>query len=302
MQFRTEVGIERHPAIRLSHGKGAIALLGSCFADNIAERLRTDLFDVVANPFGTLYNPLSVLRHLQGKEFTADDIFEDADGVFHSWHHGSALSAPTAEDLLRRINAAAADFRLKLQSAQALFVTYGTSQIFTLKSASVAVANCHKAHPSLFCRRRLSVDETADIVRRTVEAVAPLPVVFTVSPVRYIAPSLHDSQLAKATLLLGIEAARAQYFPAYEAVTDDLRDYRFYADDLIHPSKMAADYVYGLFAQTYFDPADAPCLALCRKYSALAAHRPIIASRADEHARRLEEMKQTLADNYGIHP
>ena len=303
MQFRTELRADDLPEgiCRLSHRGGPIVLLGSCFADNIAERLRADLFSVVSNPFGTLYNPVSILRHLLPQPFTREDIVQSPDGLYYSWHHSSAFSAATPDELLERINRQARDFREALKQAQALFVTYGTSQVWTLEGGQT-VANCHKMHPSMFRTRMLSVDETADIVRRTIDAVAPLPVVFTVSPVRYISPSLHSSQLAKATLLLALDKADAQYFPAYEALTDDLRDYRFYGDDLVHPSKMAVDYIYKLFGKTFFDPADAECLNLCRKYVRLADHRPIVKALADEHAARVRQLKQTLADKYGIEP
>ena len=305
MQFRTELRADDLPEgiCRLSHRGGPIVLLGSCFADNIAERLRADLFNVVSNPFGTLYNPVSILRHLLPRPYIPGDIVRAPDGLYYSWDHSSAFSAATRQELLERINREDRDFRETLKQAQALFVTYGTAMVWTVPSeAGRTVANCHKMHPLMFRTQMLSVDETADIVRRTIDAVAPVPVIFTVSPVRYISPSLHDSQLAKATLLLALDKAGANYFPAYEALTDDLRDYRFYGDDLVHPSKMAVDYIYELFGKTFFDPADAECLNLCRRYVRLAAHRPIVEALAGEHAARVSQLKQTLAHKYGIKP
>lgn len=308
MDFRT--AIKPTPAtIRLDHSSG-IVMLGSCFSDNIGRRLLDGLFDVDVNPMGTLYNPASIASALDDimvrREFAAADLFEH-DGRWHSFAHHSRFSGTDPEKVLRGINSRLRTAHDNLRRAGVLIVTLGTAWIFTLRATGSVVSNCHKLPSAMFVRSRMSVDDIVKLwqplLARLREFNPSLQIIFTVSPIRHLADGAHGNQLSKATLLLAvdslIEAASSvmpsevvcpdgsiihvdpvppmavEYFPAYEALMDDLRDYRFYAADMTHPSETAVDYVYSLFAGSHMSDATRELATACRKVTRRLAHRPM---------------------------
>lgn len=266
MQFRTPVAVERPEPGLLRHSQSYM-LLGSCFAGEMGTRLERDGFDVTVNPGGTLYNPLSVLEWIRRMEsrkpFTQDEVVEGPDSRFHTWMHHTLLSRPTAAEALEAANETLSAGADALRRCRALFITLGTNRVFQLAETGVTVSNCHKHHPATFTERRLCLDETVGALAEitdTVKRINPTAeIIWTVSPVRHPGQGgLHANALAKATLLLAVEAIGGRYFPAYEALVDDLRDYRFCAADMRHPSEVAADYVYSLLTEAY---ATAPTMA-----------------------------------------
>ena len=261
MNFRTQV--ERSERVTEIGYSDRLLLLGSCFAENIGKLLLANKFCCDVNPYGILYNPLSIARTLQemaeGVVYTENNLFE-ADGVWHSWmHHGSFSSDISAEDCLNRINTRLSKATDTLATTDWLVVTWGTA--FVYEHEGQVVGNCHKQPDRLFSRRRLSVDE---IVERWTEVLSnlhrlnpSLKVLFTVSPIRHAKDGMHGNQLSKSTLLLAIDQlcekfSCCHYFPSYEIMMDELRDYRFYADDMLHPSSLAVEYIWECFSQTYF--------------------------------------------------
>lgn len=271
MKFRTEIEPlrGRQP---ITHDN-RIVMMGSCFTDNIGALLRRDGFNVSVNEMGVLYNPLSLAmvidRALRQVPYSSVDLI-NRDGIWHCLDFESRRQSADAGELLSRLNADFLAFAEKLRAADTWIITFGTAWVF--EHDGHIVGNCHKLDSREFTRRRLSVSEI-------VEAWRPLcqgrRVIFTVSPIRHLADGLHGNELSKSTLLLAVEQL-GEYFPAYEIMLDDLRDYRFYADDLKHPSALAVDYIYEFFENTYF-PADTKALALAkRKEAARQAHRPII--------------------------
>jgi hypothetical protein len=273
MEFRTPLTVTPH-ARPISHAD-RLLLLGSCFATEVGALLRRDGFNATVNPTGTLYNPLSIARALQFDRLTADQLFENQ-GLWRSWLHHTQFAAPDRLEALRRCNAATAEGQRAWQEATRVIVTFGTAYVFERHGA--VVANCHKMPAAQFTRRRLSVEEIVATWRPIIDANPLKHFIFTVSPIRHKADGLHGNQLSKATLLMAIDALGADYFPAYEALIDDLRDYRFYAADMLHPSPVAVDYVYSLFADTYFTPATRAEALRARAASRAAGHRPLLSN------------------------
>ena len=288
MKFRTEIEPAelREPAIGPDDG---IVMLGSCFTDEVGERLAFDGFRAVHNPMGPLFNPLSLLRCLDaaasGKEYDIADLTRTPDGMWHCLDFATRYTSASATELLDKLNADIRALGEALREARTVIITLGTAYVYTHRATGRTVGNCHKLPGGEFTRRRLSTDECAAAIGQMLERVPADAgnVIVTVSPVRHTADTLHGNQLSKATLLLAAEQAerengdsRLTYFPAYEILNDDLRDYRFYASDLKHPSETAVDYVYEHFCQRYFTPATRAIALERRKISKRRAHRPII--------------------------
>ncbi len=242
--------------------KSHLAFFGSCFADNISAQFAERKFNVLANPFGTVYNPVSLASQIraisEGKVFGEDDVFKDdrSDGLWHCWNAHSSLSAHTQSDSIAKLNFAAMRAREFLQKADAVFITLGTAFVYYLKDSGKPVSNCHRQDPSLFTRKMISVEEAAEalgnIVRDLRKINEELHIVFTVSPLRHLGDGAHQNTLSKATLQMAIKShATSSYFPSYEIVMDELRDYRFYDTDLIHLSSTAEEYIFERMAESF---------------------------------------------------
>lgn len=244
-----------------------IVLMGSCFTDNIGTKLKNAFFNVDINPTGILYNPASISNAITNiltkRQYSADNIFfSQSDNQYHSYDHHSDFSGKDISDILEKINTRQIEAYKHLTTASMLIITFGTAYVYTLKNTYYVVANCHKQSASLFNRRKLTVEEIVSMWDKTIYDILQLNpninIVFTVSPIRHISDGLHENQLSKSALLLAIEHLCANhnnviYFPSYEIMIDDLRDYRFYASDMTHPSSVAIDYIYNIFAQSFFD-------------------------------------------------
>ena len=267
MQLQTPVEIPK-PSFQISRGD-KLLLLGSCFADEMGSKLTESGFQVVSNPFGTLYNPVSIavmlLRCISEK--TCTEVFQDtATGIWHSWLHHSRFSATTQDELLQGVDAATRCTADYLRKANVLMVTFGTAIIYRLKETGMLVANCHKQPDNLFQRERLTAYDIVDqwqMLLHLLASVNPeLKIIFTVSPIRHKRDGLHLNQISKGILLQAVEEmvngpssdGHYSYFPSYEILLDELRDYRFYADDMVHPSPLAVEYIWQRFLQTYMSP------------------------------------------------
>ena len=286
----------------------SILMLGSCFSDNVGERLSRCLMDVCVNPFGTLYNPASIARAVErlaeNRLFTESELFEHS-GMWHSFFHHSRFSSASREKALNGINAAYSDAVGRLRSGSVMIVTFGTAYVF--RHGGSVVANCHKLPQREFERSRMDVDgivEEWEMTLALLSRVNPgLKVVFTVSPIRHRADGMHGNQLSKAVLLLAVDklvAGHPQccYFPSYEIVLDELRDYRFFAADMAHPTETAVDYVFERFSETYFTEATRKRTVACLKLYRMVSHRPLTDNLAEigkfrqatvDYARRLAE-------------
>ena len=285
MTFRTTISPALSSEVAIDHGH-RIVMMGSCFSDNIGERLRQELFDVEVNPFGTLYNPASIVeavnRFIENKPVDSSSLFNH-NGMWHSFSHHSSFSGTDHGEVLNNINHAIDRAHHALQEAQTLIVTFGTAYVYTLVETGDVVANCHKLPAARFNRRSMSV---AEIVELWSEAIVRLrqfnqsiKIVFTVSPIRHLADGMHGNQLSKSTLLLAVDrlcktfSGVAVYFPSYEIMMDDLRDYRFYASDMTHPSDVAVDYIYKLFSQAFMSDSTRAVALECARFTRRLRHR-----------------------------
>ena len=264
MEFRTKIDIERSasqiaPCARM-------LFVGSCFADSIGKRFEEERFPVTVNPFGTMYNPVSV------------------------WH--------TVEKVLANDDAG--------EKTEWVFITLGTNHIYILKETGEVVDNCQKRPQRLFEERAMTVDECAQWLQRSVDALtardAETHIVFTVSPIRYRKYGYHESQLSKATLLLAVDKVLEQnkqkgtlsYFPAYEIVNDELRDYRFYAEDMIHPSGQSVEYIWERLVDTYFSDDAKHYLEEWRPLKEALGHRPFNAE-SEEYRLFMQKTREKIA-------
>jgi Mor family transcriptional regulator len=256
------------PAIahKITHNE-AILLSGSCFAANMGDRLTQAKFKVCVNPSGVVYNPAAIhdylRRTLSGTPYTESDLFV-SDGQYHSFGHHSSFSSANRDEALQKMNASREQAFACLKEGTWLIVTFGTAYVYRLKSGNRIVANCHKQPDALFDRSRMSVEEITDLwipLLKAIRAINPcIKFLFTVSPIRHRKDGLHENQLSKATLLLAAEkleqcTEQSYYFPAYEIMNDELRDYRFYAEDMVHPSPLAIDYIWERFQTCLMDEA-----------------------------------------------
>ena len=254
---------------RLIDYSSKILTLGSCFADQMGERLRMHGFDCIVNPFGTLYNICSVfnslmrlgsvsglLRSQDNPMFSKQDVFLRPDGRFVTWSHHSRCGLKesdgfTAEDFLKKANEdlqKAADFFCK---ADTVIITLGTSYVFKLRNTDFVVSNCHKAPAKDFERMFVPSEDTAQMIRQIIAMFPKKRFIFTVSPIRHLADGAHGNNLSKSALLLAVNEAGAEYFPSYEIMMDELRDYRWYSEDMTHPSEAAVKYIFERFADTF---------------------------------------------------
>lgn len=248
-----------------------ILSLGSCFADNIAAKLAEYYFQITANPFGTLYNPLSIAQALSLQD--TPELVEWG-GLYHSMYHHGSFSSPDRQQAEQNIRRSIELLQRAFAEATVVIITFGTAWVYEWHGQ--VVANCHKMPADHFSRRRLSVEEIVAAWQPILAAHPDKHFIFTVSPIRHIKDGLHENQLSKSTLLLAIdqlkntnnisfsstpslrgagESGPCCYFPSYELLLDELRDYRFYADDMLHPSPVAVQYIWERFVATYMSAA-----------------------------------------------
>ena len=247
-----------------------ILLVGSCFADEIGEQMAQRYLQVTCNPFGTLYNPLSIAQAINLQSSISNLQLINHDGLWHSMAHHGSFSRPTKEETEQAVRASIETMQQALAEATVVIVTFGTAWVYEMRGDGLSVTgygivgNCHKLPESCFTRRRLSVDEIVAAWRPILERYPDKHWIFTVSPIRHIRDGLHENQLSKATLLQAIEQIengqwkmenwKLHYFEAFEIMLDELRDYRFYADDLVHPSSLAVNYIWERFVDTFCTP------------------------------------------------
>ena len=317
--------------------KSRFAFFGSCLADNISAQFASRKFKVLANPFGTVYNPLSIAKQIKaiadGKVFGEEDVFQDSrsgkcaddntkgkcasngnsTATWYSWDAHGSLSGKSCEECIEKLNMAATRTRDFLKKADVVFITLGTAFVYFLKSLrengdgsndtahEQVVSNCHRQDPNMFIRKMISVDHAAEALKSIVRDLQKikcqegsknrgLNIVFTVSPLRHMSDGAHNNTLSKATLQLAIEKvikefgssaegtlanpiSTISYFPSYEIVMDELRDYRFYDSDMIHLSKTAEDYIFERMAETYCSEQTRNDIKQVEKFLKSANHR-----------------------------
>jgi len=262
MELRTVVTV-RDSGKKITHNT-SVMFIGSCFAAEMGRKCSAGKIPVMINPHGTLFNPFSVSlalkRFAEGYHYTKEDLYTDG-SRYISLNHYTAFASEDCDDLLKHLNEVNTSGYDFLRKSSFLFVTFGTAWLFSLRENNQPVANCHKLPAGLFSRRQADIKEITGLWTTTLDLLQKinpdLKVVFTISPVRHLNDGVHGNQLSKARLLLAVEEllshpAVAGYFPAYEIFMDDLRDYRFYSSDLVHPSETGIEYVWEQFTDTFF--------------------------------------------------
>jgi len=282
--FRTEVATPRAGKL-IRYGSKAL-FIGSCFTRAIGDRLNDLKFKVKINPFGVQYNPVSIensLRILMDARLFNDDDLQFQNELWFSYDHHTSFSDPDKGACLASINASIEDGAAILKEAGYIFITFGTSWVYALLDSKRVVSNCHKQPAKVFTRYRLRMDDIIkayQILIKDIRRFNPdINVVFTVSPIRHLKDGAEENQVSKSTLILVVRELTEQfdnvgYFPAYEIMMDDLRDYRFYEDDMIHPNLTAQKYIWDRFSQAYLSDSTNGLMRKIEKLKKAMRHRP----------------------------
>lgn len=290
MEFRTTVKTGENRGW-LHHDSG-VMLLGSCFSDNIGGKMHGALIHASVNPMGTLFNPMSIarsiIRLINNEPVAGQDLFMQ-NGVWNSFDFHSRYSMPDKQVTIDSMNQRIMQGHDDLKNARLLTITMGTAIVYRLKSSGQIVANCHKVPQHEFERKMATVEQMVQVIDKMLTQLHDfnpgLRIILTVSPIRHIADGLDTNSLSKAALRVAIHEAITRhceycdYFPAYEIMMDDLRDYRFYSSDMVHPSDVAVEYIWQAFQATYLDDRSAMAVARCERIYKRLQHRPMSTNR-----------------------
>lgn len=287
MQFRTITKIEPFTT-KIGHDEKILSL-GSCFADNMAQRLQRAKFSVTASPTGVLFNPASIAATIERMATIANNAealpqreeLHESNGIWYSYDFHSSMSHSDADTALANMQKALKSGAEAILSAKVVIITFGTAFVYRLKHTGKIVANCHKQPHATFIREMLDIEQITRLWQALLEGVlADKRVIFTVSPVRHLGDGLEQNSLSKAILRVAIEqivrrCPNACYFPSYEIVMDELRDYRFYADDMAHPATIAVDYIWQRFCEAAFTPETIDTISSVERIVRASEHRPL---------------------------
>ena len=281
-------------------------LLGSCFSDSMAEKMQACYFPHTSNPYGTLYNPLSIAQAMD--TLSDEEVLVYDKGLYHSLLRHGSFSGSEEESVRRAVIESRNRMEQALAKASVCIITFGTAWVYEYKGR--VVANCHKLPASAFTRRRLSAEEIVAAWKPILEQYSEKHFIFTVSPIRHVKDGLHENQLSKGILLSAVEeltrhsdgaserphlhgqiVPAADYFPSYEIVLDELRDYRFYAEDMVHPSAQAVQYVWERFVSTYMSPQTQQDMQTLHRFYQKKHHR-ILHPDSEESKRFLAQLAE----------
>ena len=284
MKFRTEISLPDE-GVKINH-RDKIVTIGSCFAENIGSYFSEFRFNVLKNPFGVLYNPVSILNSLKiveaGVQFGREDLILDQ-SEYHSFYFHSDFSSHNADECLNRINATLQNTGDFLKETNVIIITLGTSFVYRHLKKNIIVSNCHKISPKEFEMTMLSPGETRSAINDIIKIIRnfnnEIKILFTVSPIRHWKNGAVKNQLSKSNLIVAIHEAiqknnNIYYFPSYEIMMDDLRDYRFYEADLLHPNKIATDYIWEKFISAYLTDETKLIMERIDKIQKAASHKP----------------------------
>lgn len=283
-KFRTEVKIT--PSAHKIHHRSGMLMIGSCFTEYIGTRMADYKFDVDINPFGIVYNPMSVNQNLEailsGKKYEMTDLFNYQDSWI-SFDHHSRFSFPESEICLRKINNRIEYSHNRISTIQYLIITFGTAWIYRIAESGKLVSNCHKLPANFFDRELLRIDDILPVYKKIIASMIRLNpgirIIFTVSPIRHWKDGPVQNSVSKSTLILTIhELIKSfdciEYFPAYEIALDDLRDYRYYEEDMLHPNSQMTGYIWDKFCQAYFGDETFKIMKELGKLNSALKHKP----------------------------
>lgn len=287
-----------------------LVLLGSCFSENMGSKFEYLKFQSAINPFGIIFNPISnenlIRRAVLDFKFSEKDIFFH-DGFWKCYEVHSHLNLENKIEYLSYLNQLVHDFKIKITQASHVLITYGTSWVYRHSTSNRIVANCHKVAQNQFTKELLSIETIEKAIQNSVNLISSInsscTFIFTISPVRHLKDGFVENQISKAHLIAAVHKFKLQnctYFPSYEIMMDELRDYRFYADDLLHPSQTAINYIWERFSETYFTNQT---LAIAHEIDTIQkalAHRPvnINSEKHQQFLANLEAKKIKLSADY----
>ncbi|MBQ4399560.1 MAG: GSCFA domain-containing protein [Bacteroidales bacterium] len=282
----------------ITYGDGLL-FLGSCFADEVGALCRGMGFDALVNPFGVLYNPISIAnavhRLANGRSFTHEEVIRTGEEYYCTFSHNTAFWQPTEEALLESVNASLLSAHKHFQTARWVVVSLGTSWVYRSLETLEVVANCHKLPSCLFDRICLSVSTSVAVLSGLAKMYPDKQFIFTVSPLRHVKDGMHGNQVSKAALLLAVDEVcktfdNAHYFPAYEILLDELRDYRFYKEDMVHPTEQAVRHIWERFVDFAIDPSEKPAMKAAAEVKQMLQHKPVFPE--SESFKRFERQKE----------
>ena len=267
----------------IAYGDGLL-FLGSCFADEIGGMCRGLGFNAMVNPFGVLYNPASIAQSIErlgnGKPFTHENVIKVGEGQYCTFSHNTAFWQSDETTLLETVNRVLKTAHERFLSAKWIVISLGTSWAFRHKETHQVVSNCHKLPAWQFEREFLTAEQSVDYLAKMLQAHPEKQFIFTVSPLRHLKDGLHENQLSKSALLLAVDEVcksfgNTHYFPAYEILLDELRDYRFYKEDMVHPSEQAVRYIWERFVDFAIDPKERPAMQAAAELKQMLQHKPL---------------------------
>lgn len=282
MLFHTEIKI--HPLDQTIIYDDGLLFLGSCFADEVGGICRGLGFDALVNPFGVLYNPASIAQSMErlgsGKPFTHEDVIMVGEGQYCTFSHNTAFWNASETELLEQVNESLKAAHVHFLKSKWVVISLGTSWVFRDKANGQVVSNCHKLPARQFDREFLTVEQSMDCLAKMLQAYPDKQFIFTVSPLRHLKDGLHENQLSKAALLLAVDQvckqfSNAHYFPAYEILLDELRDYRFYKEDMMHPTEQAVRYIWDRFVDFAIDPKEKLAMQAAAELKQMLQHKPL---------------------------
>lgn len=275
-----------------------LLFLGSCFADEIGNICKGLGFDALVNPFGVLFNPASICQSVErlesGKNFTKNDVIEVGGEFYCTFSHNTEFWNPSPEKLLETVNGSLNSARQHFSQAKWIVISLGTSWIYRHKQSGLIVSNCHKLPSQLFQREFLTTEQSTELLSQLVEKHPDKQFIFTVSPLRHLKDGLHENQISKAALLLAVDEickrfGHAHYFPAYEILLDELRDYRFYKEDMIHPTEQAVRYIWERFVSFAIAESELPAMKQASELKQMLQHKVFFPE--SEAFRKFEALK-----------
>lgn len=303
MNFQTQIPIRKYDFPIDYTSK--VLLLGSCFAENMAQKFEYFKFDTVVNPFGIIFNPISleklIVRSIRKNYFTEEDIFFHNE-AWHCYEVHSELSNPDKEEFLENLNQLIDSTNQQLANATHVIITLGTSWVYRHIESHEIVANCHKVPQKQFVKELLSIaqiEESLQHIISEIQAINPnCKFIFTVSPVRHIKDGFVENNLSKAHLIAALQSSifhlpSSSYFPSYEIMMDELRDYRFYAEDMLHPNQTAIDYIWIKFFENYVAEKEFEVMQQVCDIQKAKHHRPFNPN-SESHAKFLENLNQKI--------
>ena len=307
MNLQTEIKIQALDQA-IAYGDGLI-FLGSCFADEVGALCRGMGFDTMVNPFGVLYNPASIGQSMErlgsGKPFTNEEVIAVGEGQYCTFSHNTTFWNRSEAALLEQVNKGLAEAHAHFMKSRWIVISVGTSWVFRDKGTRQVVSNCHKLPAARFERVFLSTEQSIQHLSAIVQQHPEKQFIFTVSPLRHLKDGLHENQLSKAALLLAVDQVcksfdNAHYFPAYEILLDELRDYRFYKEDMVHPTEQAVRYIWERFTDFAIDPKEKPTMKAAAELKQMLQHRPLFPE--SETFKKFELLKEKkineLNNNY----